>query len=125
MRKLMYWVPAVLLFGVSAADAQKPPAPVTSAKSVESAEGDQIVKLRGEIVQKRGGNEYVFSDGTGIVVVQISEKLLKGKTIPSGTPVEIVGEVNKGLLRQSKVEARSLTVLASSGQPEEPGDSVM
>lgn len=125
MRNLMYGVLTVLLFGVSAADAQKPLAPVTSAQSVASAKGDQIVKLRGEIVQKRSGNEYVFSDGTGTVIVQIGEKLLNGKTIPSGTRVEIVGEVDKGILRQSKVEARSLTVLASSGQPSEPLESLM
>ncbi|HET9403306.1 MAG TPA: NirD/YgiW/YdeI family stress tolerance protein [Burkholderiales bacterium] len=125
MRKLMYGVPIVLLFGVTPAAAQKPVAPITSAQSVAAAKDAQIVKLRGEIVSKQSGSEYVFSDGTGSVVVAIGEKVLKGKALPSGTPVEIVGQVDKGILRQSKVEVQSVTVLAASGPPGEPADSVM
>ena len=125
MRKLMYGIPIVLLFGVTLADGQTPTAPITSAKSVAAAKGDQIVKLRGEIVSKQRGSDYVFSDGTANVVVKIDESLLKGNELSAGTQVEIVGGVDKGILRDSKVEARSVTVLALSSQPRESRDSVM
>lgn len=146
MRKLLHVLPAVLLFGVSAAGAQNQPghvdseqdkgaapqaqersapkqaspknsAPITSAQAVASAKDDQPVKLRGQIVSQKSRNEYVFSDDTGNVDVEIGARAFKGnnKQLKAGTQVEIVGEVDSRRKQQPKVEAKSVTVLASSG----------
>jgi uncharacterized protein (TIGR00156 family) len=150
MTKLLYVLPAVLLFGVSAAGAQSTPAqtdferndsaapdkssaqgkpaptsaspknsaPITSAQGVASAKDDQPVKLRGKIVSEKSRNQYVFTDGTGNVDVDIPSKVLNGNRLSAGTQVEIVGEVDTRLFkRQPKVEAKSVTVIASSMNP--------
>lgn len=148
MRKLLYVLPAVLLFGVSAAGAQNQPghvdseqdkgaapqaqpkqaspknsAPITSAQAVASAKDDQPVKLRGQIVSQKSRNEYVFSDGTGNVDVEIGARAFKGdnKQLKAGTQVEIVGEVDTRRKQQPKVEAKSVTIAASSGSPSGSG----
>jgi uncharacterized protein (TIGR00156 family) len=148
MRKLLYVLPAVLLFGVSAAGAQSKPAqtdferndsaapgkssaqgkpasaspkdsaPITSAQGVASAKDEQPVKLRGKIVSEKSKNQYVFTDGTGNVDVDIPGKVLNGSRLSAGTQVEIVGEVDtRWFKRQPKVEAKSVTVIASSMNP--------
>jgi uncharacterized protein (TIGR00156 family) len=149
MSKLFYVLPAVLLFGVSAAGAQsnqpaptdferndsaapgkssaqgkpagaapKNSAPITSAQGVASAKADQPVKLRGTIVSEKSKNQYIFTDGTGNVDVDIPSKVLNGSRLSAGTQVEIVGEVDTRLFkRQPKVEAKSVTVVASSISP--------
>jgi len=117
MRKLMYLLPMLLLFGVNLSGAQDySSASITSAQNVASAKDEQAVTLRGAIVGKQSSNQYLLSDDSGSVLVEISEKLLNGNTLATGTEVEIVGEVDRRFLRSPKVEARSVTVLASSGR---------
>lgn len=146
MRKLLYVLPAVLLFGVSAAGAQKQPeqadpervpsgatpqsqdssaskraspkhsAPITSAQGVAAAKDDQPVKLSGQIVSQKSRNEYVFSDSTGSVDVEIGARAFKGdnKQLKAGTQVEITGEVDTRRKQQPKVSAKSVTIAAAS-----------
>jgi uncharacterized protein (TIGR00156 family) len=142
MQKLWYLLPLtlllILLFGASVVNAQGAAgngsqdrsvmqsqkgqansAPVTSANGVAAAKDDQPVKLRGRIVSQQGKNQYVFADDTGNAVVEIGNKVLNGQSLIAGTDVEIQGEVDRGFIRkQPKVEAKSVTVLASSsGSP--------
>lgn len=141
MRKLRYVLPAVFLFGVSAAvgaqekdptqggslpkdsgaqkESAKNAAPITSAQSVATARNNQPVKLSGEIVSQKSRNQYVFSDGTGRVEVDIPSKALNGAKLSAGTKVEITGAVDTRIAREPKVEAKSVTVLASAS----PGGS--
>jgi uncharacterized protein (TIGR00156 family) len=93
-------------------------APVTSASGVAAAKDDQPVNLRGRIVSQQGRNQYVFADDTGNTVVEIDNKVLNGQSLPAGAQVEIQGEVDKSFFRkQAKVEAKSVTMTASSGGP--------
>jgi uncharacterized protein (TIGR00156 family) len=140
MQKLWYLLPLtlllILLFGATVVNAQgaaggtsqsgmksqkdqASSAPVTSANAVAAAKDDQPAKLRGKIVSQQGKNQYVFADDTGNAVVEIGNKVLNGQSLTAGTNVEIQGEVDKGFIRkQPKVEAKSVTVLASSsGSP--------
>lgn len=132
MRKLLYFLPAVLLFGVNGAVGQSPSmkdppaqkrssardqAPLTSAQSVAGAKDDQPVKLRGQLVSKKGRNEYVFSDGTGNVDVEIGARAFKGDNdkLKAGTQVEIVGQVETRRNKQPKIDAKTVTILAAAG----------
>jgi uncharacterized protein (TIGR00156 family) len=139
MQKLWYLLPLtlllILLFGASLVNAQgaagtsqsgmksqrdqASSATVTSANGVAAAKDEQPVKLRGKIVSQQGKNQYVFADDTGNAVVEIGNKVLNGQSLTAGTDVEIQGEVDKGFIRkQPKVEAKSVTLLASSsGSP--------
>jgi uncharacterized protein (TIGR00156 family) len=136
----------VLLFGVGMAGAQQPPAqqsqkqsrpsakdaaPITTAQGVATAKDDQKVQLRGKIVSKQKGNEYMFQDSSGNVLVEIGSRAVKGsnKQLAAGTEVEIQGEVDtRGKGKTPKVEAKSVTVLAgaggaASGSPSPSGSS--
>lgn len=117
MRKLVkYMLPIVLLIGVSAAGAQSV-MPITDVEGVVAAKDEQKVSLRGEIVKQETQTQYLFSDGTGNVLVEINETLLKGNPLPAGTEVEIEGKVETRILGAPKVEAQSVIVLSSSGLP--------
>jgi uncharacterized protein (TIGR00156 family) len=123
MRKLAkFLLPIVLLFGVSAAGAQSV-MPITDVENVAAAKDEQRVTLRGQIVKQETRTQYLFSDGTGNVLVDINDDLLKGNHLAAGTEVEIEGRIETRFLRSPKVEVRSLTILSSSGLPkyQQPG----
>lgn len=122
MRKLIYGLPIVLLFGVNAVYAQDA-RPITDAIGVGTAQNDQSVSLRGEIVKQEARNQYLLSDGTGNVLVEIRDGLLKGNRLAPGTEVEIEGKVDVRLLKDPKVDAQSVTVFAASSLPKyrDPG----
>jgi uncharacterized protein (TIGR00156 family) len=111
MRKWIYVLPAVLLFGVSVAGAQGD-RPIMNAQDVPSAKNSQSVALRGEIVSQQAKNQYLLTDGTGNVLVEISDDLLRGNRLAPGTEVEIEGTVAVRAPRDPKVDAQRLTVLA-------------
>src|SRR5262245_19192878 len=116
MRKPMHFIlpAALLLCGVGTTGAQHGPTqgviPITEARGLVRATDDQRVKLRGTIVKQERGNQYVFTDGTGNVLVEISDTLLKGNKLSAGTEIEIEGTVDTRA-RDPKIEARSVTLL--------------
>jgi uncharacterized protein (TIGR00156 family) len=141
MHKLWYTLPIALLFAAGTAGAQmgkeqKPmqspqgksaatdSAPITTAQGVASAKDDQKVQLRGKITGQQGKNEYLFSDRTGNVVVEIGSKALKeGQKLVTGTEVEIQGEVDTRKGKSPKVEAKQVTILAATGGGAAPGST--
>jgi uncharacterized protein (TIGR00156 family) len=90
---------------------------VTTASAVAAAQNDQPVRLRGKIVSKQKGNEYMFQDNTGNVLVEIGSKAVKGsnKQLAAGTEVEIQGEVDTRKGKPAKVDAKQVSVLAAAG----------
>ena len=116
MRKWIYVLPAVLLFGVSAAGAQDG-RPIMNAQDVAGAKNSQSVALRGEIVSQQAKNQYLLTDGTGNVLVEIRDDLLKGNRLAPGTEVEVEGTVELRRLRDPKVDAQAVTILALHDVP--------
>jgi uncharacterized protein (TIGR00156 family) len=57
----------------------------------------QRVLLRGEITGKIDDEEYMFTDGTGNIRLDIDDDLLWGQVLTQGTRVEIEGRVDKHL----------------------------
>jgi uncharacterized protein (TIGR00156 family) len=53
--------------------------------------------LRGEITGKIDDEEYMFTDGTGNIRLDIDDDLLWGQVLTQGTRVEIEGKVDKHL----------------------------
>jgi uncharacterized protein (TIGR00156 family) len=134
MQKYLYTLPIALLFAVGTASAQmgkdtdkrpmqspgksssaKDAAPITTAQGVAGAKDDQKVQLRGKITGQQGKDEYLLSDKTGNVAVEIPNRLLNGKKLANGTEVEVQGEVDTRRGKSPKVEAKSVTVVAASG----------
>ncbi|MDR2782455.1 MAG: NirD/YgiW/YdeI family stress tolerance protein [Treponema sp.] len=68
--------------------------PVTVEKA-RSLRDDSPVVLRGNIVKFLGDEEYLFSDDTGTITVEIDNKLWRGISVSPNDPVEITGEIDK------------------------------
>ena len=145
MQRYLYTLPIALLFAAGTASAQvgkdteRPmqspgksssakDAPITTAQGVAAAKDDQKVQLRGKITGQQGKDEYLLSDKTGNVAVEIPNRLLNGKKLTAGTEVEIQGEVDTRKGKSPRVEAKSVMVVAAgggsgSGSPSSPGSS--
>src|SRR5688572_21103216 len=60
-------------------------APIVRAQEVASAKDNQKVQLRGKILSQQNRNQYLLSDGTGNVLVEINNRLLKGQKLAVGS----------------------------------------
>jgi len=72
---------------------------------------EQMVRVQGRLLRKTQSETYVFSDGTGEIVVEIDDDDFPRQPVDAGTRVEIVGEVDTGLRRPPEIEAESVRVL--------------
>ena len=126
MHRLVYQVSLALAVGVGAASeegqlvdedpqskAVREAPRRTSAQGMRSVPNGQRVQLRGRILSQQGGDRYVFSDGSGRVLVDIDSRLLNGRKLPAGTEVEIQGDADTRIESSPKVEVRSVMVLAA------------
>lgn len=96
------------------ASPQESSAAITQAQGVATAQDDQHVLLRGKIVSQEGDNEFMFSDDSGDVLVEIDDEVLNGQRISAGSEVEIQGQVNSRFWASPKVEAKAVNVVASA-----------
>ena len=113
MQGLLYLLPVALLLGCGAVDGDT--ALITSAADVALAKDDQPVRLRGKIVSRKSRNHYLFTDTSGDAVVKITRRQRSGNALVPGTEVEIQGETDTRLRGPTRVEAKSVTVMAGSG----------
>ena len=96
------------------------PAIKTDVRSILAAPEDgQRVILRGKIVGRLGEEEYMFSDGTGHIPVEIEDKILWGQMITGGVRLEIEGEVDEHLF-SDKVDIDVLRVMVLKGTAKAP-----
>jgi len=72
---------------------------------------EQMVRLQGHLVRKTKSETYVFSDGSGEIVVEIDDDDFPKQKVDETTKVEIVGEVDTGLRRPPEIEAETVRVL--------------
>ena len=116
MRKVLKPVVAIALLSVAAAGCStySNMPPVTTAQQVSSSSDDRAVHLRGQIVRQTSGDHYIVNDGTRDVLVEIKDRVRNGQQLVPGMRVEIFGEVETRAFKEPKVEARNVTVLAST-----------
>lgn len=55
----------------------------------------ELVELDGNLIEAVGGEDYIFQDATGKIIVHVPQELMLGKVISQNTPVKIQGEVHK------------------------------
>lgn len=64
----------------------------------------ELVELDGNLIEAVGGEDYVFQDATGKIIVHVPEELMLGQVISQNTPVKIQGEVHKDLAEPNSVD---------------------
>lgn len=84
--------------------------PLMSAKELlDKGKDDQYVRLKGRIVSHKGGEDYEFADQSGRMTVEIDDKHFPaGVRIDQNTLVELVGEFDKELVGESKLEVKQI-----------------
>jgi uncharacterized protein (TIGR00156 family) len=140
MWKWLYVLPIAALLGIGTAGAQfgRDSAPgstggrdqqarpggqnslptITSARDVVSAESDQLVRLHGRIVSRQDTDRYLFSDGTGSVVIEIDNGVLQGEQLGAGSELDIYGMVAEAAPTSPKVEVQAVTVVTMVSEPQ-------
>ncbi len=79
-------------------------------EQAKSMADDAAVALKGYIVQRLGGDSYLFKDDTGSITLEISDKRWLGQQVGAEDLVEIYGEIDKDWL-DLEIDVKRLTKL--------------
>jgi len=71
----------------------------------------QMVRVQGQLLRKEKSETYIFSDGTGEIVMEIDDDDFPKQPVSEKTKIEVVGEVDTGLRRPPEIEAESVRVV--------------
>lgn len=92
--------------------APQPPYAKSTIAAIKAApKDDQKVTLVGTIVRKTGDETYLFSDGTGEIVVDIDDDAFPKQPVTERTQIQIEGEVDTHLMRDADIDAERVTIL--------------
>ena len=84
-------------------------APITI-KQALSMKDDSIVVLTGKIVNSLGDEKYTFQDSTGQITIEIDDEDWHGIKVTPENTLEIVGELDKELFEQPKIDVKSFSI---------------
>jgi uncharacterized protein (TIGR00156 family) len=77
---------------------------------------DTWVTLKGHILEKVGRKNYMFSDGTGQIPLEIDNKYFpSGVTITPKTLIQISGELDVEYHRSPEIDVKNIVVLPEGG----------
>lgn len=87
--------------------------PLTTAKDLlANGKDDQHVRLQGKLLNHKGDDEYEFADASGRITVEIDDKLFPaGVKVDHTIEVELVGEFDKEMIGESKLDVDQLKVV--------------
>lgn len=74
---------------------------------------DTTCVLTGKIISRQAGtdDEYIFEDSTGQIIVDIDREIFAGRTVTPANTVRISGEVDKDMLKPTKIDVKHLEIL--------------
>ena len=89
--------------------------PMMNAKELlANGKDDQYVKLKGKLLNHKGGEEYEFADQSGKMTVEIDAKHFpEGVKIDQNTLVELTGEFDKETFGESTLDVKQIKVVAN------------
>lgn len=89
-------------------------APLMTAKDLlANGKDDQYVRLKGKITSHKGDEDYEFTDASGKITVEIdADRFPQGVTVDHNTLVELTGEFDKEMFKESKVDVEQIKVVA-------------
>ena len=87
--------------------------PLMTAKDLlANGKDDQYARLQGKLVSHKGGEDYEFADASGKITVEIEDEYFpQGVKIDQNTMVELVGEFDKNLVRDSTFEVKEIKLV--------------
>lgn len=81
-----------------------------TAEQAKSMADDSYVALKGHIIKRLSGDNYLFKDDSGTISLEISDKRWAGQQVGADDLVEIYGEVDKDMF-DLEIEVKQLTKL--------------
>lgn len=92
--------------------------PVTDVQAVlDNPADEQRVVLHGRILKQVGEEQYVFTDGTAQIRIELDGEALLRQRITPETEVELYGEIEDDFLQDPEIDVERVVVpAAESGQ---------
>lgn len=78
---------------------------------LQQPKDDQDVVVQGRLLRKTGHEKYLFSDGTGEIIVEIDDDDMPTDPVDEKTMVELRGEVDTGRNRPPEIDVDSVTII--------------
>lgn len=72
---------------------------ISTVKQVKEMRDDVPVIVQGHIVQRMGGEKYLFEDATDSITIEIDDDDWRGQTVTPSDTVKLYGEVDAGLFK--------------------------
>lgn len=85
--------------------------PSTVAEILKNPIDDQEVSLQGKLLKKLSSDKYLFSDGTGEIIVEIDNDDFPDQKVFENTVVQISGEIEKDFLVTPEIDVKRLTIV--------------
>ena len=84
---------------------------IETVENVKNKADETFVYMQGQIVKSLGDDKYAFTDKTGEIVLEIDNDEFNGVTVTAGEFLEISGEVDKEMMKPTKVDVKSIKKL--------------
>lgn len=84
---------------------------ITVQAVLDNPQDDQMVTLRGRILEKVAHEKYAFTDDSGQIRIEIDDEVFPRQQITPDMVVEIYGEVEKDFMQDPEIDVERLTVI--------------
>ena len=84
---------------------------IETVENVKTKNDETFVYMQGQIVKALGDDKYAFTDKTGEIILEIDNDEFDGVTVAAGEFIEISGEVDKELMKPTKIDVKSIKKL--------------
>lgn len=92
--------------------ATKPAYAATNISTIKAnPKDDQKVSLTGTLVRKTHHEHYLFSDGSGEIIIDIDDKLFPNQQVNEKTKIRVDGEVDTHRKRDPHIEAERIAIV--------------
>lgn len=78
------------------------------ANAIQLDRSDALVKVKGFITKQINGEDYEFTDSTGVLRVEIDRKRMPQKQFDDKTELILIGEVDYDILRPVELDVKQI-----------------
>jgi len=75
---------------------------------LKNMDDNTMIRLTGNIERQVDGDHYSLRDNTGTVELKMSDDVMRTMPVANNQRVEVYGELDKGIISQTKVEVKRI-----------------
>ena len=88
--------------------------PTTVQAVLDDPKDDQMVTLRGRILEQVAHEKYAFTDNTSQIRIEIDGDVFPPQQITPDMMIEIYGEVEKDFMQDPEIDVERLTIMTEN-----------